>query len=66
MIVRERELVVVTSTGRQVWPGDMVIDPEKPPFRGESTWFKVKHQLTCSDCRAGVREQDDHHCSDPD
>lgn len=68
MIVKERELVwFETGNPRGVWIGDLklgskLIDGELP--YGE--YFKVKHQLTCTECHVGVRAEDEHLCSAQD
>jgi len=63
VIVKERELALVMAEGYTVALGDIrVVEGSLAP--GE--YFKVRYQLVCSDCKVGVREQDDHHCGNPD
>ena len=67
MIVKERELVLVSPGGYSSWLGDWNLDAVLkygPLVKGG--YFKVKHQLVCSECHVGVRAQDDHRCDQPD
>jgi hypothetical protein len=63
VIVKERELVIVTPGQHRVWVGDVRI---VPGFLPDDEWFKVEHQLVCSECHRGVRVQDEHRCDEPD
>lgn len=63
MIVKEPQLVLVMPSER-VWIGDSrLVEGGSLP---DDEYFKIKHQLMCSDCGLGVRAEDDHLCSDPD